>query len=155
LGVFLIGVPVSSLAGNDHEAEIAILKGRCGPPRTWLITWIAPGRRAKRRPGACHDARSSRRVERQPLLSLTSNSLDLVEPARLRLHERTLVTRPIHQLRDLAEILKRMLACHRIAPAIGLAAEQADGEAPRPATLSTGRFDGWFARGFPASAGNG
>lgn len=33
LGVFLIGVPVSSLAGNDHETEIAILKGRCGPPR--------------------------------------------------------------------------------------------------------------------------
>ena len=30
LGVFLIGVPVSSLAGNDNEAEIAILKGRCG-----------------------------------------------------------------------------------------------------------------------------
>jgi hypothetical protein len=34
LGVFLIGVPVSSLAGSDHEAEIAILKGRCGPPKT-------------------------------------------------------------------------------------------------------------------------
>lgn len=30
LGVFLIGVPVASLAGSDHEAEIAILKGRCG-----------------------------------------------------------------------------------------------------------------------------
>ena len=34
LGVFLIGVPVSSLAGADHEAEIAILKGRCGSPKT-------------------------------------------------------------------------------------------------------------------------
>lgn len=34
LGVFLIGVPVSSLSGNDHEAEIAILKGRCGAPKT-------------------------------------------------------------------------------------------------------------------------
>ena len=34
LGVFLIGVPVASLAGGDHEAEIAILKGRCGAPRT-------------------------------------------------------------------------------------------------------------------------
>lgn len=30
LGVLLIGVPTGSLAGNDHEAEIAILKGRCG-----------------------------------------------------------------------------------------------------------------------------
>jgi hypothetical protein len=29
LGVFLIGVPVASLAGADNEAEIAILKGRC------------------------------------------------------------------------------------------------------------------------------
>ncbi|TPM56493.1 hypothetical protein FJ959_15655 [Mesorhizobium sp. B2-2-4] len=34
LGVFLIGVPVSSLSGGDHETEIAILKGRCGPPKT-------------------------------------------------------------------------------------------------------------------------
>ena len=34
LGVFLIGVPVSSLAGGDHETEIAILKGRCGAPKT-------------------------------------------------------------------------------------------------------------------------
>ena len=34
LGVFLIGVPVSSLAGADNEAEIAILKGRCGAPVT-------------------------------------------------------------------------------------------------------------------------
>jgi len=33
LGVFLIGVPVSSLAGNDNETEIAILKGRCERPR--------------------------------------------------------------------------------------------------------------------------
>lgn len=33
LGVFLIGVPVSSLSGADNETEIAILKGRCGPPR--------------------------------------------------------------------------------------------------------------------------
>lgn len=32
LGVFLIGVPVSSLAGADNETEIAILKGRCGDP---------------------------------------------------------------------------------------------------------------------------
>lgn len=32
VGVFLIGVPVSSLAGADNEAEIAILKGRCGEP---------------------------------------------------------------------------------------------------------------------------
>lgn len=30
LGVLLIGIPVSSLAGADNEAEIAILKGRCG-----------------------------------------------------------------------------------------------------------------------------
>lgn len=30
LGVFLIGVPVASLAGANNEAEIAILKGRCG-----------------------------------------------------------------------------------------------------------------------------
>lgn len=34
LGVFLVGVPVASLAGADHEAEIAILKGRCGAPKT-------------------------------------------------------------------------------------------------------------------------
>ncbi|TIN27422.1 MAG: hypothetical protein E5Y31_13080 [Mesorhizobium sp.] len=34
LGVFLIGVPVASMSGGDHEAEIAILKGRCGPPKT-------------------------------------------------------------------------------------------------------------------------
>lgn len=34
LGVFLIGVPVASLSGGDNEAEIAILKGRCGAPRT-------------------------------------------------------------------------------------------------------------------------
>lgn len=34
LGVFMIGVPVSSLAGGDNEAEIAILKGRCGAPVT-------------------------------------------------------------------------------------------------------------------------
>ncbi|TPL00670.1 hypothetical protein FJ938_22000 [Mesorhizobium sp. B2-4-14] len=34
LGVFLIGVPVSSLSGGDHETEIAVLKGRCGPPKT-------------------------------------------------------------------------------------------------------------------------
>ena len=34
LGVFLIGVPVSSMSGGDHETEIAILKGRCGPPKT-------------------------------------------------------------------------------------------------------------------------
>ncbi|RWB00595.1 MAG: hypothetical protein EOQ39_35310 [Mesorhizobium sp.] len=33
LGVFLIGVPVASMSGGDHEAEIAILKGRCGPPK--------------------------------------------------------------------------------------------------------------------------
>lgn len=32
LGVFLVGVPVSSLAGADNETEIAILKGRCGDP---------------------------------------------------------------------------------------------------------------------------
>jgi hypothetical protein len=30
VGVFLIGVPVASLSGADNEAEIAILKGRCG-----------------------------------------------------------------------------------------------------------------------------
>jgi hypothetical protein len=30
LGVFLIGVPVASAGGADNEAEIAILKGRCG-----------------------------------------------------------------------------------------------------------------------------
>lgn len=29
LGVFLIGLPVGSMGGNDHEAEIALLKGRC------------------------------------------------------------------------------------------------------------------------------
>ena len=34
LGVFLIGVPVASLSGSDNEAEIAILKGRCGAPVT-------------------------------------------------------------------------------------------------------------------------
>ncbi|ARP67789.1 hypothetical protein A9K65_015555 [Mesorhizobium sp. WSM1497] len=34
LGVFLIGVPVASMSGGDHEAEIAILKGRCGAPKT-------------------------------------------------------------------------------------------------------------------------
>jgi hypothetical protein len=34
LGVFLIGVPVSSMSGGDHETEIAILKGRCGAPKT-------------------------------------------------------------------------------------------------------------------------
>ncbi|MER8912245.1 hypothetical protein NKI32_00165 [Mesorhizobium sp. M0761] len=34
LGVFLIGVPVSSMSGGDHETEIAVLKGRCGPPKT-------------------------------------------------------------------------------------------------------------------------
>ncbi|ESZ46288.1 hypothetical protein X730_18695 [Mesorhizobium sp. L103C565B0] len=34
LGVFLIGVPLASMSGGDHEAEIAILKGRCGPPKT-------------------------------------------------------------------------------------------------------------------------
>ena len=32
IGVFLIGVPLASLSGNDNEAEIAILKGRCGAP---------------------------------------------------------------------------------------------------------------------------
>ena len=30
LGVFLIGLPVGSMGGGDHEAEIATLKGRCG-----------------------------------------------------------------------------------------------------------------------------
>ena len=34
LGVFLIGVPLASMSGGDHEAEIAILKGRCGAPKT-------------------------------------------------------------------------------------------------------------------------
>ncbi|BCM19224.1 hypothetical protein [Mesorhizobium sp. J8] len=34
LGVFLIGVPVASMSGGDHETEIAVLKGRCGPPKT-------------------------------------------------------------------------------------------------------------------------
>ncbi len=28
LGVFMIGVPVSSLAGTDRETEVAILKGQ-------------------------------------------------------------------------------------------------------------------------------
>lgn len=32
IGVILIGVPVASLGGADNEAEIAILKGRCGDP---------------------------------------------------------------------------------------------------------------------------
>lgn len=34
LGVFLIGVPVASMSGGDHETEIAVLKGRCGPRKT-------------------------------------------------------------------------------------------------------------------------
>ncbi|WP_292147882.1 hypothetical protein [Mesorhizobium sp.] len=34
LGVFLIGVPVASMSGGDRETEIAVLKGRCGPPKT-------------------------------------------------------------------------------------------------------------------------
>ncbi|ESZ71424.1 hypothetical protein X727_09580 [Mesorhizobium sp. L103C119B0] len=34
LGVFLIGVPVASMSGGDHEAEIAILKGHCGALNT-------------------------------------------------------------------------------------------------------------------------
>lgn len=29
LGVFLFGVPAGSLTVGDHEAEIAVLKGRC------------------------------------------------------------------------------------------------------------------------------
>jgi hypothetical protein len=32
LGVFLIGLPMASMGGGDHETEIAILKGRCGDP---------------------------------------------------------------------------------------------------------------------------
>lgn len=32
LGVFLIGLPMASMGGADHETEIAILKGRCGNP---------------------------------------------------------------------------------------------------------------------------
>lgn len=32
LGVFLIGLPMASMSGGDHETEIAILKGRCGNP---------------------------------------------------------------------------------------------------------------------------
>ncbi|MES0130929.1 hypothetical protein [Mesorhizobium sp. M0029] len=34
LGVFLIGVPIASMSGGDHEAEIAFLKGRCGATKT-------------------------------------------------------------------------------------------------------------------------
>lgn len=30
VGVFLIGVPMGSVAGKDHEEEIARLKGACG-----------------------------------------------------------------------------------------------------------------------------
>jgi hypothetical protein len=30
--VFLIGLPMGSMAGADHKAEIATLKGRCGVP---------------------------------------------------------------------------------------------------------------------------
>jgi hypothetical protein len=33
VGVFLIGVPMGSATGKDHEAEIATLKGRCEAPR--------------------------------------------------------------------------------------------------------------------------
>ena len=33
VGVFLIGLPMGSMAGKDHEAEIAALKGRCEAPR--------------------------------------------------------------------------------------------------------------------------
>lgn len=32
LGVLAVGVPVASLGGGDQEAEIAVLKGRCGEP---------------------------------------------------------------------------------------------------------------------------
>ena len=32
MGVFLIGVPVGSMGGSDHAAEIARLKGACGVP---------------------------------------------------------------------------------------------------------------------------
>lgn len=32
LGVFLVGLPLASMGGADHETEIAILKGRCGDP---------------------------------------------------------------------------------------------------------------------------
>lgn len=35
MGVFLIGLPVGSIAGEDHKDEIARLKGSCGaPPKT-------------------------------------------------------------------------------------------------------------------------
>lgn len=34
MGVFLIGLPMGSMAGSDHEAEIAMLKGRCSSPPT-------------------------------------------------------------------------------------------------------------------------
>lgn len=33
LGAFLVGAPVSSPPGGDREADIAVLKGRCGPPK--------------------------------------------------------------------------------------------------------------------------
>lgn len=32
MGVFLVGLPLASMGGADNEAEIAILKGRCGNP---------------------------------------------------------------------------------------------------------------------------
>lgn len=33
LGVFLVGLPLASMGGGDNEAEIALLKGRCGAPK--------------------------------------------------------------------------------------------------------------------------
>jgi hypothetical protein len=33
MGVFLVGLPLASIGGADNEAEISILKGRCGAPR--------------------------------------------------------------------------------------------------------------------------
>lgn len=32
VGVFMLGLPLGSMAGDDHKAEIARLKGSCGTP---------------------------------------------------------------------------------------------------------------------------
>lgn len=45
MGVFLVGVPVSSALGADKEAEIAVLKGRCGD-----LVKPAAGQPAKKHP---------------------------------------------------------------------------------------------------------